>query len=60
MKHYKPGDDLNELLLRRLGQIERGISALKLGGTFILLIVFCDYLVDMGWFSSDLQRLSRR
>jgi hypothetical protein len=60
MKHYKPGDDLNELLLRWLGQIERGISALKLGGTFILLIVFCDYLVDMGWFSSDLQRLSRR
>lgn len=60
MKHDKRGDDLNELLLRRLGHIERGISALKLGGTFILLIVFCDYLVDMGWFSSGLQRLSRR
>ncbi len=60
MKHYKPGDDLTELLLRKLTNIERGMSALKLGGTFILLIVFCDYIVDMGWFGSDLQRLSRR
>lgn len=60
MKHYKPGDDLSEILIRKLTHIERGLSALKIGGTFVLLIVFCDYIVDMGWFGSNLQVFSRR
>jgi hypothetical protein len=60
MKHYEPEDDVTEILMRKLANIERGINAIKLGCTFILLIVFCHYLVDMGWFGSDLQRLARR
>jgi hypothetical protein len=60
MKHYNPEEDLAAVVLRRLGRIERGLNVVTLGGIFILLIVSCDYLADMGWFGPDIQSFARR
>ena len=35
-------------------------NVVTLGGIFILLIVSCDDLADMGWFGPDIQSFARR
>jgi hypothetical protein len=47
------------LLEDKLNVLERSLNLIKIGGTFILLIVSCDYLADMGWFGSKLQIASK-
>ena len=40
------------MLEDKLNGLERSLNLIKLGGTFILLIVSCDYLNDLGWFGT--------
>jgi hypothetical protein len=47
------------MLEDKLNVLERSLNLIKIGGTFILLIVSCDYLADMGWFGSKLQIASK-
>ena len=47
------------MLEDKLNLLERSLNLIKIGGTFILLIVSCDYLADMGWFGSKLQIASK-
>jgi hypothetical protein len=44
----------------KLKALERAPNVIKIGSTFILLIVFFDYLADTGWFGSRLEKLSNR
>jgi len=55
VKRYGPEEDLMVIVIKQLGRIEHTLNMIKLGGTFLLLIVFCDYLMDAGWFGSGLQ-----
>jgi hypothetical protein len=55
VKHCNPEEDLTVFMIRQLAQIERALNLIKLGGIFILLIVFCDYLTDLGWLDSKMQ-----
>jgi hypothetical protein len=47
------------MLEDKLNVLERSLNLIKIGGTFILLIVSCDYLADMGWFGSKLPIASK-
>ena len=48
------------IMEHKLNVLGRALNTIKIGGTFILLIVFFDYLADTGWFGSRLEKLSNR
>jgi hypothetical protein len=48
MKHYNPEEDVIAFMREQIARIARTLNIIVIGGTFMLLIVFLDYLVDMG------------
>jgi hypothetical protein len=58
MKHYDPKEDLSLLTFKKLARLERLLGVVIIGMIFIAMVVFADYLADMGWFGVERQLLS--